>query len=236
LGTQPGAQLREAEMTEVAAIVPDTVDRDDIERELRRIFESPRFKHAPVMCGLLSFLVQQTLAGDGDRLKAYTIAVDALGRDADFDTRIDSYPRVQVGRLRKVLDDFYDEFGSTTGLRLHIPKGAYIVGFVDPESAPAEPPRADDASPSAPAGQPKPAMPVSRMADLGRFAAAAIVAALIGLFAWQAFGGLAWADGPRPPAAVETGERNGEYRRCVKVIAAHRCREMLGRAGEPASS
>lgn len=219
-------------MTEVAAIVPDTVDRDDIERELRRIFDAPRFKHAPVMCGLLSFLVQQTLAGEGDRLKAYTIAVDALGRDADFDTRIDSYPRVQVGRLRKVLDDFYDEYGSATGLRLHIPKGAYIVGFVDPENAPAESPRADEAPVGAPARQTEPIARVTRVADLGRFAAAAIVAGLFGLFAWQAFGGLAWADGPRSPIAAETGEPNDEYRRCVKVIAADRCREMLERVGE----
>jgi len=216
-------------MTNVAAEVPDTADREDIKVELRRIFGAPQFNHSPVMYRLLSFLVEQTLAGNGHRLKAYTIAVDALGRDADFDPRIDSYPRVQVGRLRKLLDHFYVENGLIAGLRIHIPKGAYIVRFQEPAIVAIGHSGVGEAPVEASPEQRRPITSNTKIGDLRRFAAAAFVAALIGLFAWQALGGLARADEPQSLSGAETGERNDEYWRCTKVIAAERCTEMLGR-------
>lgn len=222
-------------MINAAAEVPDTADREDIRGELHRIFDAPQFNHSPVMRRLLSFLVEQTLAGIGHRLKAYTIAVDALGRDADFDARIDSYPRVQVGRLRKLLDNFYDENGSAMGLRIHIPKGAYIVGFGKPGIVTVDGSVADGSIAGARARQIGPNAWFTKSFDLGRFAAAAIVVAIIGLFAWQALGGLARADidKPRTQSSAETGERNEAYLRCVKVVAADRCRGMLARYDDP---
>lgn len=95
--------------------------------ELERIFASPEFTRSPVMRRLLRFLVDQTLAGRGDQLKAYSVAVDGLGRDPDFDAQTDSYPRVQVGRLRRMLDAYYARSGTGTGERLVIPNGAYRV-------------------------------------------------------------------------------------------------------------
>ncbi|RED17026.1 hypothetical protein [Parasphingopyxis lamellibrachiae] len=202
-------------MTEVAANVPNTASSEDITGELRRIFDAPQFNHSPVMCRLLSYLVEQTLAGNGHRLKAYTIAVDGLGRDADFDARIDSYPRVQVGRLRKLLDDYYAADDAYAGLRINIPKGAYVVSFGNlkpAEIAAAMPERA------------RPQTPRFRMAGLAQFAAAALVAGLVGLLAWQTFGGLARADRPPLPAAVQTGEAGDAFRRCAKLVGADRCR------------
>lgn len=202
-------------MTEVAANAPETASSEDVKGELRRIFDAPQFNHSPVMCRLLSYLVEQTLAGNGHRLKAYTIAVDGLGRDADFDARIDSYPRVQVGRLRKLLDDFYAADDAGSGLRIGIPKGAYVVTFGNqkPQDIPAVMPE-----------RARPQMSDSGMAGLARFAAAALVAGLIGLLAWQALGGLARADRTPLPAAVQTGEAGDAFRRCVKLAGADRCR------------
>lgn len=99
--------------------------------EMDRIFESEEFSRSPVMRRLLRFLVNQTLAGNGDHLKAYSVAVDGLGRDADFDAQTDSYPRVQVGRLRRMLDAYYARAGFPNGQRLVIPNGAYRVYLVD---------------------------------------------------------------------------------------------------------
>jgi len=65
-------------MINATAEVPDTADREDIRGELHRILDAPQFNHSPVMRRLLSFLVEQTLAGIGHRLKAYTIAAAAL--------------------------------------------------------------------------------------------------------------------------------------------------------------
>lgn len=95
--------------------------------ELERIFSSAEFARSPVMRRLLRFLIDETLAGRGDQLKAYSVAVDGLGRDPDFDAQTDSYPRVQVGRLRRMLEAYYNRGETLQGERLVIPNGTYRV-------------------------------------------------------------------------------------------------------------
>lgn len=111
--------------------------------ELAAVSRTPEFERAAVMRRLLEFLVSETLAGRGDALKAYSVAVDGLGRDPDFDSQSDSYPRVQVGRLRKMLEAHYARAGDE-GPQLVIPSGRYRVDLIagggpaaDPAPAPA---------------------------------------------------------------------------------------------------
>lgn len=115
--------------------------------ELARVSASADFVRAPVMRRLLDFLVHETLAGRGDQLKAYSVAVDGLGRPADFDSQTDSYPRVQVGRLRRMLDAFYAREPHPQGSRFSIPQGRYRVEFATPD-IPVE--QAETAAPAAP--------------------------------------------------------------------------------------
>ena len=105
--------------------------RERYQRELEAISRTPEFERATVMRRLLEFLVSETLAGRGDALKAYSVAVDGLGRDPDFDAQSDSYPRVQVGRLRKMLDAHYGRTAPADGVRLIIRTGGYRVGLLD---------------------------------------------------------------------------------------------------------
>ncbi|MEH6660065.1 MAG: hypothetical protein V7679_00330 [Parasphingorhabdus sp.] len=77
------------------------------------------------MSKLLRFLVDHKLLEEGKPLTAYAVAVDALGRDDSFDTQIDSYPRVQIGRLRRMLDHFYLREKSAN--RLYIPYHHYEI-------------------------------------------------------------------------------------------------------------
>lgn len=107
----------------------DGVTQGRILAELEAVFQTVEFERAPVMRRLLAFLVRTTLAGGGDELKAYSVAVDGLGRDPDFDSQSDSYPRVQVGRLRKMLDVYYAQWPSTDDVRLFIKPGGYRVHF-----------------------------------------------------------------------------------------------------------
>lgn len=96
--------------------------------EVDRICASAAFQRAPVMRRLLRFLVAETVAGRGDDLKAYGVAVDGLGKDSGFDPQSDSYPRVQVGRLRRMIAEFYAQAGdSPDGMRVVIPNGSYKV-------------------------------------------------------------------------------------------------------------
>lgn len=95
--------------------------------ELDAVLASPRFRRAPVMRGLLTYLVEREASDNPEPPKAYEIAVDALGRDADFDIRSDSYPRVQIGRLRSMLRDYYAKRKIEPALQ--IPLGHYSIEF-----------------------------------------------------------------------------------------------------------
>jgi hypothetical protein len=93
--------------------------------ETHRLLQSPDFIRSPVMSQLLRYLVEQSISNPDIPPKAYQVAVDGLGRTEDFDTQSDSYPRVQVGRLRKMLAAHYAARGSEE--RLRIPIGHYAV-------------------------------------------------------------------------------------------------------------
>ena len=86
---------------------------------------SPEFVRAPTMSKLLRFLVDYKLLQEGKPLTAYAVAVDGLGRDDSFDTQIDSYPRVQIGRLRRILDHFY--LREKSEYQLYIPYQNYEI-------------------------------------------------------------------------------------------------------------
>jgi hypothetical protein len=109
---------------------------DLVELELQAIEASPAFARAPVMRRLLRFLVDESCAGRGSNLKSYSVAVDGLGKPEDFDAQHDSYPRVQVGRLRKMLDAHYAERRGESRIRFAIPQGNYAVEIFENKSAP----------------------------------------------------------------------------------------------------
>jgi hypothetical protein len=115
-------------------IAPDDV-RSAMTDELENLLGSPELKSAPVMRRLLTFLVAQTIAGNSRSIKAYTIAVEGLGRSEDFDPLSDSYPRVQVGRLRKILEAHYAHRKGASGPCLYIPRGHYEVRLARQQTA-----------------------------------------------------------------------------------------------------
>ena len=61
----------------------------------------------------------------GEPISEYAIAVDALGRSADFDPKTDSTVRVQIARLRAKLKEFSEAAGDSFPLRLSIPLGRH---------------------------------------------------------------------------------------------------------------
>jgi hypothetical protein len=78
---------------------------------------------------LIQYLVTEELEGRGDRLKAFSIATDVLGRSADFDPQTDSIVRVEMGRLRQALDLYYATHGTNDPVRIKFEKGSYRPKF-----------------------------------------------------------------------------------------------------------
>lgn len=161
---------------------PGETDRI-IAEELERLLASPMFSRSPVLSRLLQFLVEHRLRGGRSAPKAYAIATEALGRSADFDPAVDSYPRVMVGRLRTLLDRYYSE--TPWVHRVRVPQGSYEV-VVQYRSAPPAGRAADDpeggndvkAATEAPHGI---APPTGRRAHARRFGRWAVVLLLVAL-------------------------------------------------------
>lgn len=74
----------------------------------------------------LSFVVEEALAGRGDRVKAYTIGVDVFGRGPDFDPGKDPIVRIEATRIRSALAAYYEGPGAGAAFRLVLRPGSYI--------------------------------------------------------------------------------------------------------------
>ena len=97
----------------------------EIREEMARILSSPDFVASEQLSRFLEYVVEEALAGRADLLKERNIAVRALGRDTEFDPRLDSIVRVVAGKLRRALDHYYAKEGAGNPHRLVIPKGGY---------------------------------------------------------------------------------------------------------------
>jgi hypothetical protein len=104
-------------------------DAREIADQLARIMASAALRGAPRLSAFLRFVVEMTLAGRGDRIKGYTIAVGALGRAADFDPQCNAIVRVEAGRLRRALARFYAGEGRDEPVLIELPRGGYVPNF-----------------------------------------------------------------------------------------------------------
>lgn len=100
---------------------------DEILCALRRIVSSTAFAKAPRMCALLSFLLEKKLGGVEAELTEYAIGMQLFRRDpVSYDTTIDPVVRVQIGRLRTRLADYYADLKEIGALQIRIPAGSYV--------------------------------------------------------------------------------------------------------------
>lgn len=98
-------------------------------QELATVLESGIFNRAPGLAHLLIYICEKFFEGEGSQIKEYNVAVEALGRPAEFDQKRDSIVRVEAHRLRKRLKDYYEAAGSAHALRIVIPPGQYAPRF-----------------------------------------------------------------------------------------------------------
>jgi TolB-like protein len=165
---------------------------------MQRMLENAAFRPSQRRREMLRFLVEESLAGRGDRLKGVTVAMAVFGRDESFDQQSDPVVRLEARRLRSDLDSYYVDAGSQDPVRITIPKGAYVPHFAwQNEEAPTahtlletEPPDGSQAEPGSPATPGREEPTVGRPGR--RFALFGMLLALVGL---AAIGGAVF--GPR---------------------------------------
>ena len=150
---------------------------------MERILNHSAFRSSPQLSAFLDYVVREELAGRGEKIKAYTVAVDALGRPDTFDPSTDPVIRVVASRLRQALDRFYDD-GDELEVQIQMIKGTYRPVFLSHSDVVA----ANDDAPSQPAesGQTRRAL----RARLRRYKVATSVLTLLlalamGYIAWD---------------------------------------------------
>ncbi|WNJ89394.1 tetratricopeptide repeat protein [Bosea sp. 685] len=152
---------------------------------LDRVLASDLFRGAPQLSAFLTFIVDRALDGRSAELKGYTVAVEAFGRPPDFDPQSDPIVRVEAGRLRKALGQYYLGEGADDPVRIAIPVGAYVPAFEVDERAGVEAEPAAAAAGDAVAREEAPRRPdaaVSRRWLLG--AGLALLLGLASLASW----------------------------------------------------
>jgi len=107
----------------------ENVDTGEIHAELERILSSSPFRSSERIRQFLRFVVEETLSGRSDGIKAYSIAIDCFEREGDFDPQIDPYVRIVARRLRRALKHYYEEQGAGDAIRIDVPKGSYVPRF-----------------------------------------------------------------------------------------------------------
>jgi hypothetical protein len=100
-----------------------------VQSELQAILASEALVRAPALSSFLAFICMETLHGRSDQLKEYTIAVEALGRQNDFEPIEDPIVRVQASRLRECLKGYYNSEGNGHPVQIRLPKGHYVPEF-----------------------------------------------------------------------------------------------------------
>jgi TolB-like protein len=102
---------------------------DEIRAALERVLASDPFATTSRLSRFLRFVVERSLAGEGDRLKEYVIGVEVFDRDERYDPRVDSIVRVEAGRLRTKLKEYYRGSGSADPVVIKLQKGGYAPEF-----------------------------------------------------------------------------------------------------------
>ena len=104
-------------------------DRAQFQAEIEKLIASHALHGSESLCKLLRYLGKQALEPPGTPVKEYQIATEVFGRQADFDPQLDSMVRVQAGRLRTKLTEYYNTEGATDRIVVELPKGSYAVAF-----------------------------------------------------------------------------------------------------------
>lgn len=104
-------------------------EREQYSGAVDRLAKSQVLHGSESLRKLLRYLAEHSLQNPGVPIKEYQIATEVFGRPADFDPHSDSAIRVQAGRLRLKLAEYYSSEGEADPVLVELPKGSYTLAF-----------------------------------------------------------------------------------------------------------
>jgi hypothetical protein len=105
------------------------IDTEEKLAQLERVLHGRALHGSDNLKAFLRFIVDKSIENQEGQLKEYVIATEVFGRGSDFDSRVDSVVRVQAGRLRTKLHEYYETEGKDDRLMIVLPKGQYTPVF-----------------------------------------------------------------------------------------------------------
>ncbi len=105
------------------------VPEERVRAALDRMVGSEMFRDSPQLAAFLRFVAEAELRGESNRIKGYTIGVEALGRGKDFDPQTDPIVRVEATRLRRTIERYYAGPGAGDPVVITISPGSYVPSF-----------------------------------------------------------------------------------------------------------
>ena len=105
------------------------INKDSVRHELAKLLASRAFEGKRQACNFLEYVVVEALEGRGEKISQYGIAVESLGKSPDYCPTENPAVRVEAGRVRKLLDDYYANECVTPLLRIQLPVGSYAPVF-----------------------------------------------------------------------------------------------------------
>jgi hypothetical protein len=104
-------------------------EREESLDELDRLLQSRVLQGSETLKSFLRYVVLESVNNQDAHLKEYTIAAEVFGRNSDYDPRNDSIVRVQAGRLRSKIQEYYATEGKHDKVLIDLPKGHYNAVF-----------------------------------------------------------------------------------------------------------
>jgi hypothetical protein len=101
------------------------IEPDELRALCQRIIQSGELGRSRTYAAILEYLAEQAISGSTP--KEISIAMEVLGRGAEFDVGKDSIVRVHIYHLRNKLNTYYAKHGRDEKWRVDIPKGQYML-------------------------------------------------------------------------------------------------------------
>lgn len=132
------------EATEAVSASAVKIAPEVVRNHLRQLLTHGELADSPQLAAFLTYVVERKLEGAEDRIKAYAIATEALGRPPTFDPQNDPIVRVQAKRLRQALQIYYADPEADDSIRITMPVGGYVpeIRSIAIASRSASPPKA----------------------------------------------------------------------------------------------
>ncbi len=100
-----------------------------IREQLAKILQSDLFAQGQRQSRFLSYVVEETLSGQPEKLNQFLVGIEVFDRDESFDPSSEAIVRVEAGRLRSKLTEYYAGMGKNDPIVIALPKGGYAASI-----------------------------------------------------------------------------------------------------------